>query len=331
PYYRITSLTNDNGGKSTLVNQSPHWHQMPSAGNILYERLYERVAEPTGGDVLVIGAGSGNDVSAALQRGADHVDAVEIDPRLIEIAEGNHPDQPYSDPRVDVHLDDGRAFLERSDRTWDRIVLALPDSLTLVQGQSSVRLESYLFTVEAMEAARDHLAPGGVFAMYNFYREGWLVDRYAETLAEVFDQPPCVSRFGESHLAVLVASDDPAALDCPAEDRYQSRTSIEPVSDDHPFPYMQNRTIPALYLWSGLGMIVLSIAAVGGVTLVGQPDRRSSIHEVLRYKDLFFMGVAFMLLETKSVVQFALLFGTTWLVNSLVFLGVLLSVLVAVA
>lgn len=331
PYYRITSLTNDNGGKSTLVNQSPHWHQMPSAGNILYERLYERVAEPTGGDVLVIGAGSGNDVSAALQRGADHVDAVEIDPRLIEIAEGNHPDQPYSDPRVDVHVDDGRAFLERSDRTWDRIVLALPDSLTLVQGQSSVRLESYLFTVEAMEAAREHLAPGGVFAMYNFYREGWLVDRYAETLAEVFDQPPCVSRFGESHLAVLVASDDPAALDCPAEDRYQSRTSIEPVSDDHPFPYMQNRTIPALYLWSGLGMIVLSIAAVGGVTLVGQPDRRSSIHEVLRYKDLFFMGVAFMLLETKSVVQFALLFGTTWLVNSLVFLGVLLSVLVAVA
>jgi hypothetical protein len=38
-----------------------------------------------------------------------------------------------------------------------------------------------------------------------------------------------------------------------------------------------------------------------------------------------------MLLETKSVVQFALLFGTTWLVNALVFLGVLLSVLVAVA
>ena len=47
--------------------------------------------------------------------------------------------------------------------------------------------------------------------------------------------------------------------------------------------------------------------------------------------DLFFMGVAFLLLETKSVVQFALLFGTTWLVNSLVFAGILLSVLLAVA
>jgi hypothetical protein len=42
------------------------------------------------------------------------------------------------------------------------------------------------------------------------------------------------------------------------------------------------------------------------------------------------MGAAFLLLETKNVVQFALLFGTTWFVNSLVFAGVLLSVYLAV-
>jgi hypothetical protein len=42
------------------------------------------------------------------------------------------------------------------------------------------------------------------------------------------------------------------------------------------------------------------------------------------------MGAAFLLLETKSVVQFALLFGTTWFVNSLVFTGVLLCVLLAI-
>jgi hypothetical protein len=48
------------------------------------------------------------------------------------------------------------------------------------------------------------------------------------------------------------------------------------------------------------------------------------------YVDLFFMGAAFLLLETKSVVQLALLFGTTWFVNALVFGGVLLSVLAAI-
>jgi hypothetical protein len=48
------------------------------------------------------------------------------------------------------------------------------------------------------------------------------------------------------------------------------------------------------------------------------------------YADLFFMGAAFLLLETKNVVQFALYFGTTWFVNALVFMGVLVSVLAAV-
>jgi hypothetical protein len=51
---------------------------------------------------------------------------------------------------------------------------------------------------------------------------------------------------------------------------------------------------------------------------------------VRSYADLFFMGVAFLLLETKNIVQFALLFGTTWIVNALVFLGVLVTVLLAV-
>ncbi len=43
----------------------------------------------------------------------------------------------------------------------------------------------------------------------------------------------------------------------------------------------------------------------------------------------FFMGTAFLLLETKSVIQFSLLFGTTWINNSLVFLGILVLVLIA--
>jgi len=42
------------------------------------------------------------------------------------------------------------------------------------------------------------------------------------------------------------------------------------------------------------------------------------------------MGAAFLLLETKNVVQFALLFGTTWFVNSLVFLGILVAVYLAI-
>src|SRR5256885_2281036 len=48
------------------------------------------------------------------------------------------------------------------------------------------------------------------------------------------------------------------------------------------------------------------------------------------YRDLFLLGAAFLLLETRSVTGFALLFGTTWVVNAIVFAGVLLAVLAAV-
>ena len=62
-------------------------------------------------NVLVLGAGSGTDVAAALRHGAKHVDAVEIDPVIIRLGREHHPDQPYSDPRVTVVNDDARHFL----------------------------------------------------------------------------------------------------------------------------------------------------------------------------------------------------------------------------
>ena len=87
---------------------------------------------------------------------------------------------------------DGRAYLQQTDTKYDLIIFALPDSLTLVSGQSAVRLESFLFTKEAMEAARDHLNPGGAFSMYNYYREPWLLDRLRGRLAGVYGHAPCL-------------------------------------------------------------------------------------------------------------------------------------------
>ena len=72
-------------------------------------------------------------------------------------------------------------------------------------------------------------------------------------------------------------------------------------------------------------MLFASILLVGGAG-----GGMASFRGMRRYVDLAFMGAAFLLLETKNVVQFALLFGTTWLVNSLVFAGVLLSVYAAI-
>jgi spermidine synthase len=336
PYYKIETRTDhipafqENPGYDALtidVNGVPHQVHSKASNNPLYNLVYDRAKPRALDDVLVIGAGGGNDVTVALARGAKRVDAVEIDPKLYELGESHHPDDPYSDPRVTKHIDDGRAFLERTDRKYDLILFALPDSLTLVQGQSSLRLESYLFTTEAIETARDRLKPGGVFSMYNYYRQEWLVDRYANTLQQGFDRPPCVVSIGPpsaGRLAVMIDAPDPESVACKTSEIWRPEAAAPAAAtDDHPFPYLRDRNLPAFYLITIALIALISMVAIRGV---GGP-----IRPMLRFTDLFFMGAAFLLLETKSVVQFALLFGTTWFVNALVFLGVLLSVLAAVA
>ena len=44
---------------------------------------------------------------------------------------------------------------------------------------------------------------------------------------------------------------------------------------------------------------------------------------------MFLLGAGFMLLETKGVVHMALLFGSTWVVNSIVFASILLMILLS--
>jgi spermidine synthase len=324
PYYSAEIFGDASTGVAAFVNGVPHWFQTGDTDWDVYTTVYERIADADAGRVLIIGAGSGNDVAVSLAKGAASIDAVEIDPTLLDIARDNHPNRPYDDPRVTTHVADGRAFLEQTDETWDLILLALPDSITLLQGQSAVRLESYLFTSEAADAYRKHLAPGGVFAMYNLYRDQWLVDRYALTLQDSFDRSPCVSSVDDQEfLAVLAVSADDSAVACPTADEWtRSAVAPKPASDNHPFPYLKERTIPSFYLVSIAAILLISL---GMVRLAGGPLRQMRGH-----LDLFLMGAAFLLLETKNVVQFALLFGTTWLVNALVFSGVLVSILVAV-
>jgi hypothetical protein len=325
PYYRLR-LGHADGLVAVDANGVPHQAAIRTQGTD-YELPYDRVATDPD-SVLVVGAGNGNDVSVALRQGASRVDAVEIDPKLMEIGERFHPEQPYADPRVRQFVDDGRAFLERTDDRYELIVFALPDSLTLLSGQSAVRLESYLFTREAFQAAAAHLEPGGAFTIYNFYREQWLADRLAGTLTEVFGERPCFD-LGESRgpgevgrLSVFVASADPQVLRC--EERWdpQDRSVVAPAVDDRPFLYLQERSIPSRYV---VALALVLLASIVFIRLGG-----GSFRPMFRYADLFFMGAAFLLLTTKSVVQFALLFGTTWFVNSLVFVGVLLSVLLAI-
>nr|WP_239063196.1 hypothetical protein [Streptomyces sp. SID13031] len=334
PYYKVQTSGFEWQGVPLLtitVNGVPHQQAIPADARLQWEPQYglpyERAAAgKTPKNVLIIGAGSGSDVAIALKKGAEHVDAVEIDPRIRDIGKAKHPDHPYQDPRVTSYINDGRAYLSGTDKKYDLILLALPDSLTLVNGASSLRLESYLFTQQAFESAKEHLAPGGAFAMYNYYRETWLIDRLALTAEKAFGHKPCVDKVGDDlQQAVVTVGLTEADQTCGnVAWTGPSAVTPPPATDNRPFLYLFTDRIPSLYL------VTLGLVLLAGLIGVGIAGGGSSYRRMRPYTDLFLLGAGFMLLETKSITGFALLFGTTWVVNAIVFAGVLVAVLAAV-
>ncbi len=394
PYYRINVVRN---GQETavVVNNVFHQSMAPLEQKEYFYQWPYTVFGDTFDDVLVLGAGSGTDVAAALRHGARRVDAVEIDPVIIRLGVERHPEHPYSDPRVRVVNDDARHFLSTTEQKYDLIVFALIDSLTVQSSFSGVRLESYMFTEESFRAVRQHLKPDGAVALYNYFREKWLVDRLANTVASAFGQEPRVHIHQErAYLAVLLAGPRLAVVPSyptpparvlayrqsqdPSPPRpLQRDASVVPATDDWPFLYMRGPGIPRHYVIALAAVLLVSGCAVwfvnqgtrsrtpsgGSAALDAQPviparkrdaehrsgtdgsraaaatgtatvdasiplakqnAARSSLH-------FFLLGAGFMLLETKSIVQFALLWGSTWSSASLAIASVLVMALASAA
>lgn len=321
PYQRI-DVRAIKKGYLLQVNRIGHQTMQPvGTKEPIYDFPYTEVLEQREGrkfnKALIIGAGSGSDTSYALHYGVASIDAVEIDPEILRAGRLLHPAKPYDNPKVRTFIDDGRAFMEHSSDRYDLIVFALPDSLASFSNLSNIRLESFLFTLESFQQARRLLNDDGVLVLYNYYRKPWLVDKLADMLHEVFGHPPMVQTYTDESGGQLSA----LAIG-PQLVGNHHRTDLELATDDWPFLYMHDRGMPKFYL---LVMLFFMTAGLMGI-LVGK--NRGGL-QVRQHGPFFLMGAAFLLLETKSVIQFSLLFGATWLVNSLVFFAILTSVLLA--
>lgn len=337
PYYKIT-VSREGADTVVEVNNIFHQSMAPVDHKEYFYQWPYMVFGDTFQNVLVLGAGSGTDVAAALKHGAMHVDAVEIDPVIAELGREHHPDHPYSDPRVTIITDDARHFLRTTTKKYDLAVFALIDSLTMQSSFSGVRLESYMFTQQSFRAVRDRLAPNGLLVVYNYFREPWLVDRLANISAAAFEEEPLVHvHASRAYLGVLMAGPRLSALTTnpPIPDRItaygQSHApspahmhlrdaKIEPASDDWPFLYLRDRHIPRHYL--AALCLILAVSAIAVLLVVrGQAGKWSWC--------FFLLGAGFMLLETRSITQFALLWGSTWVVASLAIASVLSMALLA--
>lgn len=296
---------------------------------VLYQKPYfDRKSNPElppYKSILILGAGSGNDAAAAIMNGAEYIDAVEIDPVIARLGRENHPYRPYQNPKVNLVVDDGRAFMTHTSRRYDLIIFALTDSVVKVSPMAQLRLENYLFTEEAVEKAYSLLTDTGDVIFYNFYRQPWLVDKIGEMIFKATGKSPQVIKIPDK-LTIFKVSKLDQAVQAPVAEKVQ----IDTPTDDWPFLYLKKRGIPSIYRNAIIGMSVFVILLIIILHRSTPDSKQYSASGTLFIKLAFvFMGIAFMLLETKSIIQFSLLFGTTWLNNSLVFLAVLVLVLAA--
>ena len=286
--------------------------------------------------VLVLGAGSGNDVAAALRAGARSVRAVEIDPVILEWGRDRHPNRPYASPLVEIVNDDARAFLRRDHGQYDLVWFGFLDSHTAPSAYTNVRLDHFVYTRESFADVKRLLAPDGVVVLFFWAETPWIEDRLARLLYETFGARPqgflvprstaCLGHGGmmlvAGHENTLEAIRRRTAAD-PAL-AATARTAplpltAEATTDDWPYLYLERRAIPKYHLLVGISCLALALVMRRRLF---EPGQRVDLPMML-------LGAGFMLLEVTGVSRAALLYGTTWTVNAYVVGAILAMILVA--
>ena len=272
--------------------------------------------------ILVVGSGGGLDVEAALQSGARHVDAVEIDPAIIGISRRFNAGAPYSDPRVSVHIDDARSYFAKARPGYDLVVFGFLDSHALFSNMNNVRLDGYVYTVESIRSAYRLLNDHGMMSLSFFLGRQWLGPKLYWLVAEATGRKPAMFIDPSGEKLILCVPRDLGALPMEAgqmrQATYPAMQQIDLPTDDWPFLYLIRKTIPSDYLIAIASLLAFSIAATA--CLRRGSFGRGDIHFGL-------LGMGFLLLETKGISDSTLFFGATWFVTMIVVAGVLLMVI----
>ncbi len=215
-------------------------------------------------------------------------------------------------------------FLKRPKKKYDVIILGTLDSQTLLSGMSSIRLDNYIYTTEALRSVQEHLKPEGVVILYHMSASKAIPLKLSKILVDIFGVHPLI-HFEKDHRLfnfTLVAGtkaedfNDFGYFFPELKNNSEIITQlITPPTDDWPYLYLDQPGIPIHYLQAGGIIFLISVLAIifsAGRQNLKNPDWT-----------LFLLGASFLLLETKSVTEMSLLFGSTWQVNVLVFAAIL--------
>jgi spermidine synthase len=291
--------------------------------------------KPNPDQVLVIGAGTGNDVAAALRCGAKHVDAVEIDPAIAKLGGEFHPENPYGSDKVSLIVDDARQYLKKTKKHYDVIVFGLLDSHTAISQASQLRTDSYIYTVEAFKEVRDRLKDDGIISLA-FASIGAELDQKLNLMVtSVFNAPPIrIASFYDGEVTLIQSRSGkvavPESLTPLLKSKYFSLvpegvnepTGIELSTDNWPFFYMPHKSFPMSYLPMLVLIVIIALSMLYSLECFNEPT--DSITPAF-----FLLGSGFMLIETKAITELALYFGNTWIVTGITIGAILTMAFVA--
>jgi spermidine synthase len=327
------TLTTNDSWYQQIINLSPEFVQSHAymfrnhpVDQNSYNMPYRFYPAPP--SVLVLGSGMGNDVAAALRNGAGRVEAIEIDPLILKLGRELHFEHPYQSPRVHVVVNDARSYIENSRDQFDLIVFSLLDSHTTTSHFTNIRIDNYVYTLEALQRARQLLKPDGLFIVKFQVENSWIAGRLFKLLHDTFGQDPIQfqTESGYDTYGRFFVSGSPErlakAVSEPALASYLSAHSDVPMqpamvtTDDWPYFYQHAPGLPIIVILVSIAVLVVFGWFLRQASGEGAP------------LDLHFMllGAGFMLLEAQIVSKMALLFGTTWIVNAVVVSGLLLLI-----
>ncbi len=291
--------------------------------------------------MLIVGSGGGNDIVGALRNGVDEVVAVEIDPAVIALGSRYNESKPYQHERVRVVNDDARSYFASSEERFDLVLLALLDSHT-TNAMTNARLDHYVYTREGLEKAKELLNESGVMVLTFFARRDYIADRIGAVLRDVWGASPLYFRMpmGDEEIGgVVFVVGNTEAVNRQLETNAQLRTLVENwrrrfpleltyttrvTTDDWPYLYLAEASIPALYYLLTMMTLCLALYARRRLALPQLSFRWNRTHW-----HFALLGAAFLLLEVQNISKSYVILGNTWTVNAIVISGVLLMVLAA--
>lgn len=292
-----------------------------------YNNPYSIVPNPE--NVLIVGAGTGNDVAAAIRGGAKSIDAVEIDPEIAKLGKNFHPELPYSNPTVMLHITDARTYMKKCNKKYDLIVYGLLDSHGSLGSLTNVRLDSFVYTVEAFKEAKSLLKEKGIVSLSFQLMHPLQGTKIFKMLKAAFGQNPICLKTGENeHDSIggttfligpgLSETNIRTRFNKSMKDytsRYDKASNVEMSTDDWPFLYMIKHAYPLTYLIMCVWFLFISI------------DMSKGFLKGFSFKffdpEYFLLGAGFMLIETKGITELGLVFGNTWYVISIIIAAIL--------